>query len=126
MGRLSLSSSKAAFASARLSAPRTVDAPAPSLSSKPWKARYGTRRWQELRQAILIRDHYTCRHCKRVCGGKNPRPDSPVVDHVRPHRGDDRLFWSETNLQVLCKSPCHDQHKQVLEQESRHHQGVWD
>lgn len=126
MGRLSLPPSRSAFASARLSRPTDITAPPASLSSKPWKAKYGTKRWQETRREVLIRDNYTCRHCRRVCGGKSPAPDSPVVDHVRPHRGDDRLFWEKTNLQTLCKSPCHDQHKQALEQESRHHQGVWD
>lgn len=27
-----------------------------------------------------------------------------VVDHIIPHRGDDRLFWAEWNLQALSKS----------------------
>ena len=126
MGRLSLSPRRASFASARLTKPTDTAAPPPSLSSRPWRAKYASKRWQALRLVVLARDHYTCRHCRRVCPGKSPAPDSPVVDHVRPHRGDDRLFWAETNLQVLCKSPCHDQHKQALEQESRHHQGVWD
>jgi 5-methylcytosine-specific restriction protein A len=30
-----------------------------------------------------------------------------VVDHIVPHRGDERLMWSESNWQSLCK-PCHD------------------
>ena len=30
-----------------------------------------------------------------------------VVDHVIPHRGDQKLFWDEDNWQALCKS-CHD------------------
>lgn len=30
-----------------------------------------------------------------------------VVDHIVPHRGDDRLFWDEENWQALCKN-CHD------------------
>ncbi len=25
------------------------------------------------------------------------------VDHVRPHRGDERLFWDEANWQPLCR-----------------------
>lgn len=28
------------------------------------------------------------------------------VDHVIPHRGDQVLFWDETNMQALCKA-CH-------------------
>ncbi|MFW0778491.1 MAG: HNH endonuclease [Rickettsiales bacterium] len=30
-----------------------------------------------------------------------------VVDHIRPHRGDERLFWDESNWQPLAKV-CHD------------------
>ena len=30
-----------------------------------------------------------------------------VVDHIVPHRGDQRLFWDESNWQPLCKQ-CHD------------------
>lgn len=30
-----------------------------------------------------------------------------VVDHIKPHRGDKKLFWDESNWQALCKS-CHD------------------
>jgi len=30
-----------------------------------------------------------------------------VVDHIRPHRGDKRLFWDASNWQSLCKT-CHD------------------
>jgi 5-methylcytosine-specific restriction protein A len=30
-----------------------------------------------------------------------------VVDHLVPHRGDDRLFRDESNWQALCK-PCRD------------------
>lgn len=47
-----------------------------------------------------------------------------VCDHVKPHRGDERLFWDEANLQTLCK-PCHDRDKQREEQASRAERGVW-
>jgi 5-methylcytosine-specific restriction protein A len=30
-----------------------------------------------------------------------------VVDHVVPHRGDQRLFWDTANWAPSCK-PCHD------------------
>jgi 5-methylcytosine-specific restriction protein A len=29
------------------------------------------------------------------------------VDHIRPHRGEQSLFFDRANLQGLCK-PCHD------------------
>lgn len=30
-----------------------------------------------------------------------------VVDHIIPHRGDNKLFWDKSNWQSLCKR-CHD------------------
>lgn len=30
-----------------------------------------------------------------------------VVDHIRPHKGDQFLFWATSNHQPLCKA-CHD------------------
>lgn len=92
----------------------------------PWKAWYKTARWQALRRLVIARDGATCRRCQRVCFGRYPDDSSPVVDHIRPHRGDAALFWDEANLQLLCKSPCHDQAKQAEEQATRHHVGVWD
>lgn len=38
----------------------------------------------------------------RMCGDP-----SQVVDHIEPHRGDQRLFWRRSNWQPLCKR-CHD------------------
>jgi 5-methylcytosine-specific restriction protein A len=32
---------------------------------------------------------------------------STTVDHIVPHRGDQKLFWDEANWAALCK-PCHD------------------
>jgi 5-methylcytosine-specific restriction protein A len=26
-----------------------------------------------------------------------------VVDHIKPHRGDQTLFWDRSNWQALCK-----------------------
>ena len=37
-----------------------------------------------------------------------------VVDHIIPHRGDESLFWDQTNWQSLCKQ-CHDSAKQKEE-----------
>jgi 5-methylcytosine-specific restriction endonuclease McrA len=34
-----------------------------------------------------------------------------TVDHVRPHKGDEVLFFDGNNLQSLCAS-CHNRHKQ--------------
>lgn len=68
-----------------------------------WAKWYSTQRWKKLREVILLRHRYTC----TMCGEIDPRPGHMVVDHIRAHRGDERLFWDTGNLQALCK-PCHD------------------
>jgi 5-methylcytosine-specific restriction enzyme A len=35
------------------------------------------------------------------------RAPAVLVDHIEPHRGNQGLFWSESNWQSLCKE-CHD------------------
>ncbi len=34
-----------------------------------------------------------------------------VVDHIKPHRGDPKLFWDQENWQALCARH-HDRDKQ--------------
>lgn len=68
---------------------------------------YG-REWQKARQNFLKR-HLWCVRCKE----KGKFVLATVVDHIKPHRGDERLFWDEENWQPLCKS-CHD-HKTMTE-----------
>jgi 5-methylcytosine-specific restriction enzyme A len=58
------------------------------------------------------------------CGELQGNTSLLVCDHIKPHRGDEALFWDETNLQTICKS-CHDTLKQVQEQQSKHQRGVW-
>lgn len=55
------------------------------------------RDWQNYRLRFLARnpDCYCC--------GKK----SQVVDHIKPHKGDDTLFKSETNHMPLC-TRCHN------------------
>ena len=79
---------------------------------------YNTPRWRTLRDAIRLRDRYTCKLCKRLCVGKG----ESAVDHIDPHRGDERKFWDETNLQLLC-SQCHNTTKQS--EEAKDIKGVW-
>ena len=129
-GRLSSPTQRLAFSVRQSRFARAAEAPepTPSRSSAPWRPWYKLKRWRELRIEVLVRDAYTCQWpgCGRILGGTYPADDSPTVDHRRPHRGDERLFWARDNLQSLCKSPCHDKHKQALEQESRQQAGVWD
>jgi len=62
---------------------------------------YG-RRWQVARSRYL-------RKCPLCAACKNADQLTPatVVDHIVPHRGDERLFWDEVNWQSLC-GKCHN------------------
>ncbi|MCP4304674.1 MAG: HNH endonuclease [bacterium] len=66
-------------------------------------------RWQRAR-ALYLRSHPLCVECKR----QGRVGQAQVVDHRRPHRGDDALFWDQTNWQSLCKHH-HDADKQRKE-----------
>jgi len=90
--------------------------------SAPWKRWYKLARWEQTRQTVFARDLFTCKMAG--CGILITERRMLVCDHVRPHRGDERLFWSQDNLQTLCKS-CHDKRKQAEEQGSLHQRGVW-
>ncbi len=64
------------------------------------KRGYDTK-WQKEAKAFLA-SHPRC----RMCGAP-----SQVVDHITPHKGDRRAFWSRSNWQALCV-PCHSGRKQ--------------
>ena len=59
-------------------------------------------KWRAARKRYLNR-HPLCMECQRN-GKFSP---ATVVDHILPHRGDEDLFWDESNWQPLCKR-CHD------------------
>lgn len=61
---------------------------------------YGTKRWQRIRRMQLVKQSF-CEECLRA----NIYEPATDVDHVIPHRGDEKLFWSSP-LQSLCKI-CH-------------------
>lgn len=83
----------------------------------PWRKLYKTARWRTLRMAILARDLFTCQW--PGCGLMTADTSQLVVDHKRPHRGEETLFWDERNLQTLC-APCHNSRKQRAEGALRH------
>ncbi|RWD80455.1 HNH endonuclease [Mesorhizobium sp.] len=68
------------------------------------RARGYTREWDKARAEYLSTNR-TCRYC--------PAPAN-VVDHIKPHRGDMRLFWNRANWQPLC-TRCHSSIKQSRE-----------
>ena len=58
---------------------------------------YG-RAWQKASKRYLA-SHPLCVQC--AAEGRYTK--ATVVDHIVPHRGDRKLFWSEDNWQALCK-----------------------
>lgn len=59
-------------------------------------------KWQKAR-ARYLKLHPLCVECQK----RGILRRAEVVDHIVPHRGDQSLFWKESNWQALCK-PCHD------------------
>ena len=57
---------------------------------------YG-RAWQKARKRYLA-EHPLCVECMKE--GRYTKATD--VDHIAPHRGDQRLFWDEANWQALC------------------------
>lgn len=88
-----------------------------TVSTDTWRAGkeggtargYGYR-WQKARERFLSENPICC-YCHRA---GRPLTLATIVDHKIPHRGDERLFWDETNWQPLCK-PCHDGEKKRQE-----------
>ena len=63
---------------------------------------YGSR-WQKARK-LYLEEHPLCVECMKE--GRYVKATD--VDHIVPHRGDQKLFWDRSNWQALCKR-CHDQ-----------------
>jgi 5-methylcytosine-specific restriction protein A len=55
------------------------------------------RRWRKAR-LLFLREHPLCVEC--LAGGRTTAASH--VDHVVPHRGNQRLFWDAANWQALC------------------------
>ena len=70
-----------------------------------------TYRWQQARLRFL-QEHPLCAMCLKRSPPIIEAADT--VDHVVPHKGDEALFWEESNWQAVSKR-CHDSRKQLLE-----------
>jgi 5-methylcytosine-specific restriction enzyme A len=66
-------------------------------------------RWRKAR-ATYLAHHPLCVMCK----AQGRITAATVVDHIKPHKGDSKLFWDTANWQALCK-PHHDGAKQQIE-----------
>ena len=70
---------------------------------------YKLKRWKTLRLAQLAKEPYCqCAH------HQGQKIKANVVDHIKPHKGDSKLFWNPSNLQSMLKV-CHDKFKQSQE-----------
>jgi 5-methylcytosine-specific restriction protein A len=63
---------------------------------KEWADQYNCARWKNERKKFLEENP----RCNR-CGD-----EATVVDHIIEHRGNEELFWEQSNWQSLC-SDCH-------------------
>jgi 5-methylcytosine-specific restriction protein A len=66
------------------------------------RARGYDARWERARRVYLAA-YPLCVRCEAT--GRVEA--ASVVDHVRPHKGDQAMFWDQANWQALCKR-CHD------------------
>lgn len=64
---------------------------------------YKSKKWERKRQAILRRDNYLCRECKRY--GKTTSANT--VHHIMPVEMSSELVYDNNNLISLCNS-CHN------------------
>ena len=78
------------------------EAPAGGYNRERSADLYHTNRWTRLSR-VFRASHPLCEECKR----QGIIKAAAVVDHIVPHRGDQRLFWDQSNWQPLCKG-CHD------------------
>lgn len=69
----------------------------PSASKRGYSSK-----WQKISRAYLRRNPLCV-----CCQTKGKFVAATVVDHIVPHKGDEKLFWDRNNWQALCK-PCHD------------------
>ena len=62
---------------------------------------YTARWYRESRLFLRAHPMCECDECKGV------RLEANTVDHIKPHRGDQTLFWDSSNWQAMSKR-CHD------------------
>lgn len=74
-----------------------------------WSHMYTTARWKAARLRHLAA-FPLCAFCQKE-GHINV---GTVVDHIRPHKGDEALFWNPDNWQTLCQRH-HSSDKQIIE-----------
>ena len=76
------------------------------MNTSPWHHLYRTKLWKKLRLIQLSKEP-----CCKYCEQQGRVVIATVVDHIKPHKGDEILFYSPSNLQSMCKQH-HDSTKQ--------------
>jgi len=77
-----------------------------SDKAREYRYLYRTKAWYALRKRQLLGSPLC-----NMCNDLGLAVAATVVDHTKPHKGDETLFYDPANLQSLCK-PCHDGPKQ--------------
>lgn len=93
----------------------TMNQPTPSWRNEKRNSHergYGVA-WQRARRGYLM-SHPLC----VMCTAEGLTTAAEVVDHIKPHRGDQGLFWDQSNWQSLCKQH-HDSDKARQEHGTR-------
>lgn len=85
-----------------------------SRKSNPCRKHYNTKRWQELRDQVIAAAGGRCERTGIALVGPPRSWNSPVVDHIMPHEGNEQLFWDPKNLQCVSRQ-YHDAVKRARE-----------
>ena len=72
--------------------------PRPFATATRSSSLYSTPRWKQERKRFLNL-HSLCIYCRQ----KGIAAHATFVDHKKPHRGDDVMFWDQSNWQPLCR-----------------------
>lgn len=81
-----------------------------SEEAKKWRQLYKRALWKKLR-IDHISEEPMCRYCLERDGSLVA---ADIVDHITPHKGDEKKFFNPNNLQSLCES-CHNGEKAMEE-----------
>lgn len=81
------------------------------MEYKNRKKLYKTKEWFRLRYNQLKKQP-----CCAYCEQQGAVTLATVADHIKPHKGDELLFYNPNNLQSLCKFH-HDRTKQKEEKQ---------
>jgi 5-methylcytosine-specific restriction protein A len=75
-----------------------------SPEAQQYRKLYMTKRWRMLREQALLRDLFRCTHngCNVILTRGVSKPNSAVVHHIKPHKGNLDLFFDLDNLASVC------------------------